>query len=190
MAEACRAAGFIVDRIEVGILVVDREFRIQVWNQFMERHSGLLAEQVLGKNLFDTFPELPKPWLLRKINSVFVLKNFAFTSWEQRPYLFRFAHHRPITGGIDYMQQNSTIMPMQDETGEVNAVCISLFDVTDTAILQRQRADALAALEADTPTPSASPSTLTQQHALIRSADEYGDLFAHATTQSLESTQP
>jgi len=52
-------------------------------------------------------------------------------------------------------------------------------------------ADAMAALEAATPTPSASPSTLTQQHALIRSADEYGDLFAHATTtQSSESTQP
>jgi len=58
------------------------------------------------------------------------------------------------------------------------------------ALTERLVADALAALEADTPTPSASPSTLTQQHALIRSADEYGDLFAHATTQSLESTQP
>jgi len=52
-------------------------------------------------------------------------------------------------------------------------------------------ADALAALQADTPTPSASPSMLTQQHALIRSADEYGCLFAHAATatQSLESIQ-
>jgi hypothetical protein len=58
------------------------------------------------------------------------------------------------------------------------------------ALTERLVADALAALEADTPKPSASPSTLTQQHALIRSADEYGDLFAHAATQSLEGTQP
>ena len=59
------------------------------------------------------------------------------------------------------------------------------------ALTERLVADALAALEADTPTPSASPSMLTQQHALIRSADEYGCLFAHAATatQSLESTQ-
>ena len=59
------------------------------------------------------------------------------------------------------------------------------------ALTERLVADALAALQADTPTPSASPSMLTQQHALIRSADEYGDLFAHAATatQSLESTQ-
>lgn len=47
--------------------------------------------------------------------------------------------------------------------------------------------DALAALDAGTATPSAS--TLTQQHALIRGADEYAELFAHATTatQCLES---
>ena len=55
------------------------------------------------------------------------------------------------------------------------------------ALTERLVTDALAALEAGAPTPSAS--TLTQQHALIRSADEYGDLFAHATTatQSVES---
>jgi hypothetical protein len=53
------------------------------------------------------------------------------------------------------------------------------------ALTERLVTDALAALEAGTPTPSAS--TLTQQHELIRSADEYGELFAHATTQSVES---
>jgi len=64
------------------------------------------------------------------------------------------------------------------------------------ALTERLVADALAALEATTPTPSisASASTLTQQHALIRCADEYGDLFAHAATatapQSNQSTQP
>ena len=58
-------------------------------------------------------PELPRKWLEKKINSVFVvLRNFAFTSWEQRAYLFQFAHSRPITGGIDFMQQNTTIMPV------------------------------------------------------------------------------
>ena len=60
------------------------------------------------------------------------------------------------------------------------------------ALTERLVADALAALEAVCPAPSASASTLTQQHALIRSADEYGDLFTHAATatQSCESTQP
>jgi uncharacterized protein Veg len=58
------------------------------------------------------------------------------------------------------------------------------------ALTERLVTDALAALQAASPASPASP--LTQQHELIRSADEYGDLFAHAATatQSAESTQP
>lgn len=54
-------------------------------------------------------------------------------------------------------------------------------------LTERLMAEALAALQTATPAPA-----LTQQHELIRSAEEYGDLFAHATTanQSSESTQP
>jgi hypothetical protein len=57
------------------------------------------------------------------------------------------------------------------------------------ALTERLVADALAALEAPAP-PAQAPSELTQQHELIRNADEYGDLFAHAATQTSESTQP
>jgi hypothetical protein len=55
------------------------------------------------------------------------------------------------------------------------------------ALTERLVSDAVAALQADTATPSAL--TLTQQHALIRGANEYADLFAHASTapQSKES---
>lgn len=54
------------------------------------------------------------------------------------------------------------------------------------ALSERLVAEALAALEVDTPQPSASPSTLTPQRALIRSADEYGDLLAYYGLASTE----
>ena len=55
------------------------------------------------------------------------------------------------------------------------------------AITERLVADALAALE-----PAPAQPTLTQQHALIRSAQEYGDLFAQACAQdeTLQGQQP
>ena len=127
---------FIVKWVDVGIFVVDREMNITLWNNFMANHSGRSAETVIGRNLFECFPELSKPWLGKKIQSVFLLKNFAFTSWEQRPYLFRFPHNRPITGGVDFMYQNCTFMPVKNETGEVGSVCVTLFDATDTGISQ------------------------------------------------------
>lgn len=137
---------YILNRIELGVLLVDRECKILLWNQYMEHHTGRTAEEVLGQKLFDVFPELPVKWLEKKIQSVFVLKNFAFTSWEQRPWLFKFPHHRPITGGIDFMQQNCVFMPIR-QGDSVDAVCIQIFDVTDTAIYQRQLQDAMQRLE-------------------------------------------
>ncbi len=129
---------FIVDRTHAGIFVVNRDMELVLWNQFMEVHSGRKAQTVLGKNLFDAFPELPRKWLARKVENVFILKNFSFTSWEQRPYLFKFPHNRPVTGGVDCMRQDCTLMPVKNTLGDVEYVCFTLFDVTDTSIYQQQ----------------------------------------------------
>ncbi len=138
---------FIVDRINVGVFILDESMNVQFWNKFMATNSGINPSQVVGKNLFDTFPQLPQRWLQRKVKSVFMLKNFAFTSWEQRPYLFQFAHNRPVTGGMEFMSQDLTLMPVKDENGEVTSVCICLFDVTDVAIYQTMHKAAMNKLE-------------------------------------------
>jgi signal transduction histidine kinase len=138
---------FVVDRLEVGIFAVDAEMRIVLWNRFMAMHSGKPAEFVLGRNLFECFPELPRRWLEKKIRNVFVLKNYAFTSWEQRPYLFRFHHNRPITGGVDAMQQSCTFLPVKAAGDVVEHVCVNVFDYTDTALYQQQLMKAIGELE-------------------------------------------
>lgn len=124
----------IIDSIEVGVFAVNKDMEVVLWNRFMEYGSDCTAQEVLGRNLFDCFPELPRKWLERKIQNVFLLKNYAFTSWEQRPYLFKFSHNRPVTGNIDCMRQNCTFLPVKDQSGELQYVCITLFDVTDTSI--------------------------------------------------------
>ena len=126
----------IVDKLNVGVIVVNSSMEVVLWNHFMEIHSGQKSDQIIGRNLFETFPELPKTWLEKKIKSVFVLKNFAFTSWEQRPYLFKFRHNRPVTGGVDFMRQDCTLIPVKSNDGQVEHVCITLLDVTDTSIYQ------------------------------------------------------
>lgn len=138
---------FIVDRINVGVFILDESMNVQFWNKFMATNSGMNPSQVVGKNLFDVFPQLPQRWLQRKVKSVFMLKNFAFTSWEQRPYLFQFSHNRPVTGGMEFMSQDLTLMPVKDADGAVTSVCICLFDVTDVAIYQTMHKAAMNKLE-------------------------------------------
>ncbi len=40
-----------------GVFVTDAQFRLVVWNQWMEIHSGRLSSDVIGRVLFDLYPE-------------------------------------------------------------------------------------------------------------------------------------
>lgn len=138
---------FIVDRVNIGVFILNENHEVLLWNSFMASNSGRSAEQVVGQNLFQCFPDLPERWFARKVNSVFMLKNFAFTSWEQRSHLFPFRHNRPVTSGMEFMCQDITLMPIKNADGEVESVCIVLFDSTDTAIYRTMHQAAMQKLE-------------------------------------------
>jgi len=137
----------LLQTIDVGLVVVDRDYKIQSWNSFMENHSGLAPGEVRNKNIFTLFPEIPKDWLTHKINSVFLLKNRAFSNWELRPYLFRFKNYRPITGTAEYMFQDITINPLISTTGAIEQVSIVVYDVTDVAVKKSELNKANKSLE-------------------------------------------
>ncbi|MEJ2680898.1 MAG: diguanylate cyclase [Gammaproteobacteria bacterium] len=139
---------FVVQRVNVGVFVVDRQYTVCYWNNFMASHSLKSAFDVVGRNLFDTFPDLPVRWFKKKIDSVFVVKSYAFTTWEYRNYLFKFKHNRPITGGAEYMFQNLTLIPIKNESnGDVDQVMVLLRDSTDEACYASKLREAMAELE-------------------------------------------
>lgn len=120
--------------IDLGLVVLDDKFTVKVWNDFMTNHSGVRGEHLIGSNLFEKFNDLPEEWLRSKTKSVFMLNNKAFTTWEQRPYLFKFKSYRPITGAADFMYQNITFIPLSSAIGTVDHMGIIIYDVTDAAV--------------------------------------------------------
>lgn len=128
----------MLQTMDVGIVVLDRNYHIQVWNGFMENHSGLRPENVRDKNIFDFFPEIPKQWFTHKLDSVFLLHNRAFSTWEQRPYIFKFKNYRPITGIEEFMYQNITMIPLTSLDGSTNYISIIVHDVTDIALSKKE----------------------------------------------------
>ncbi|MGM0525225.1 MAG: PAS domain-containing protein [Pseudomonadota bacterium] len=121
----------ILGAIDVGIVVLDRDYRINMWNEFMQNHSGLRPSQVRDKNLFKMCPEVDQAWLERKVERVWELDARVFITWEQRPYVFRFRNSRPVSGYSEWMYQNLTVIPLHNTRGEVYQVCLILYDVSE-----------------------------------------------------------
>ena len=128
----------MLTNVDVGLVVLDRDYSIQMWNRFMEDHSNISEGEAKFKNIFALFPDLPENWLKHKMDSVFVLKSRAFSTWEQRQYLFKFKNYRPITGTEAFMYQNVTMIPLSSADGKINHICMLIYDVTDVATGQKE----------------------------------------------------
>ncbi|MDH5572676.1 MAG: GGDEF domain-containing protein, partial [Gammaproteobacteria bacterium] len=120
------------------LVVLDHDYKVHVWNSFMENHSSIAPGKAINSSIFDLFSDIPADWFKRKIDSVFLLNNRAFTIWEQRPYLFKFKNYLPITGIAEFMYQNITLIPLVSADSKVQHVGIMVYDVTDIAINKKQ----------------------------------------------------
>lgn len=134
-------------QLDVGLVVLDEQHRVQFWNAFMENHSGVRSHRAEGRDIFSLFPDLDQAWFHKKMKSVMMLKSRAFTTWEQRPYMFRFPYHRTITGTSPFMYQNTTLLPLIGLSGNVDRIAILIHDVTDMAVGRQALSKANADLE-------------------------------------------
>jgi diguanylate cyclase (GGDEF)-like protein len=125
----------ITNKLNTGILIIDDQYNIVLWNRYLEIHANKKPESVIGKNIFQIFSELPEKWFKRKVESVFQLKTQSFCSWEQRHHLFELPHTRPITTNSHFMAQNCTFLPLEIDDGKEH-VCILIEDVTDVCHYQ------------------------------------------------------
>jgi diguanylate cyclase (GGDEF)-like protein len=123
----------IIQNLNVGVLVVDKFFTVKIWNGFLEINSGVSGNKIIGKNLFDFFPEIKYSWLKEKVYEAFQLETTIFSSWEQHNEVFDFSNNRPFTGNSTEMYKNFTILPINSISGNTEEVCIIIYDVTDEA---------------------------------------------------------
>lgn len=67
----------IFESINVGLVILGADYTIAARNRWMEHHSGVPERDVLGKNLFDAFPNLAEPKYRRSFKSVLTFGNHA-----------------------------------------------------------------------------------------------------------------
>ena len=60
----CSLLDSVMSTLKIGAVVLNAHQQIILWNTWMEKHSGHAQAAVMGRNLFDLFPELRKSRIL------------------------------------------------------------------------------------------------------------------------------
>ncbi|MBP2673203.1 MAG: diguanylate cyclase [Deltaproteobacteria bacterium] len=128
----------VFDILNLGIVILDAEYRIRYWNEWMVIHSGIAAEEMLDRNLFDAYPALDTPVIRRSFKSVFTFGNFFFFSQKLHGYLFPIKALGSFQGQFEHMQQSCTLCPLREGDGiKVTHICITVQDVTEVAAYEK-----------------------------------------------------
>jgi len=138
----------LIEQINVGVVLVDADLKVLRWNRYLEVHSGIASRDVVDTRLPDRFPEIDQVWLAQKVRCVFMLKGYAFSSWRERPYLFKLELHRPLFGEPEVMRQDVTFIPVcRPSSSEVESVAIVLTNAQEAFHYQTALAASVSELQ-------------------------------------------
>jgi PAS domain S-box-containing protein len=128
----------ILDSIADGIVTVDLEGRVTLWNQSMQRHYDVAPPEVLGRRLVDVFPALVPEGVAARVDEILAGRAESFRIERVR--------HQTLRRGTAVMDLEG--IALRDARGERIGAVLVVTDVTqqDVAAHQLQQTEKLAAI--------------------------------------------
>lgn len=110
----------VLASMDVGVVLYDRSLRCLLWNRFMESLTGIRADDLLGKNALEAFPDLKR----RNVDVIFerVLNGETVRSEELHFQV-------PQTGRTGWLA--SIYSPYRDEEGAIIGIVVVVDDRTE-----------------------------------------------------------
>jgi diguanylate cyclase (GGDEF)-like protein len=131
-----RLMAAVMDAINVGVIVLDRNECIVCWNPWVENTSGIAVEAARGKRLTDVFPELEGKRVQGATRSALLNGYASILSQSLNKAPFPLFVNDPARNQPMRVQQAIHILPLVME-GMAPHCLIQIFDVT-TAV-QREK---------------------------------------------------
>jgi len=115
-----------MDFLPLGIMVLDSNFEILFWNACLESWSGLGRDAVLGRDARSLFPQLARPTVTERVNSLFE---------GAPPAVFSYHLHNHMIPAMlpsgTLRLQHSVAYGVRGADGAVDHVVLSFQDVTE-----------------------------------------------------------
>ena len=127
----------LFDLLDNGIVILDSNLIVYKWNKWMELHSKIHADEIIGHSIFDFFPNLNNPSFSRSLKYVLNFGNYYFFSQKLHHYLFPFKPVSYLATDVDYMQQSCNMGQLVDEESSTKYVYITVHDVTEISIYEK-----------------------------------------------------
>ena len=131
----------LFDMVNLGIVVLDRDMKVQRWNRWLEMHTRITAEEIVGASLFDYFPNLNNNWFIKNCKSVFKIGNFTFFSQKLHNYVIPISPVHHFDPEFKYMQQNCTLGPLYDDKKKIEFIYMIIQDATEVAAYEAKLLD-------------------------------------------------
>ena len=120
----------IVKNIDNGIIVLDDELNIYHYNRWLELNTNKKESQLLHLKLHEIFETINQKTLIRKIKTALRLKTPTFYTASTSKYLIPIKLHQIKNSSFAYMQQDVSIVPLDEEK---NLVALIITDQTNMA---------------------------------------------------------
>jgi PAS domain S-box-containing protein len=127
----------VVESLSEGVVALDREGRIQAWNQAMERRYRIPAAEVMGRSFFDCFPAVLREPLGDELRRLLGGETEAFT--------LEAMEHETLRRGRVVQNLKGSLLRL--DGAPIGAVLL-IEDITERVALERsaRQAEKLAAL--------------------------------------------
>ncbi|NOU16436.1 MAG: PAS domain-containing sensor histidine kinase [Bacteroidales bacterium] len=116
----------LFDYISVGVCIINRDYRVQFWNEYMEAYTGYSSSEIINKPLNEFFPAFENEKYRDLVENVFI-------GWP--PVILSSRLHSPFFTFKEQENkdrfQDLTIVPILVPNSESYNAIITVTDVTD-----------------------------------------------------------
>jgi len=124
----------IVANIDNGIIVLNEELNIYHFNKWLELHTGIKESEILDKKIDNIFNHINSKTLKRKIKTALRIQTPTFYTASTSNYLIPIKINQLKNSSFEYMQQDISIIPFDEEKGLVALI------LTDQTIMANTNA--------------------------------------------------